>query len=108
MLSHAFSAGRSTADDARDLASRSSPVPSSQSHAIETGALGGRRIPRRRAKPAIAQITKSVRQLPCFKAPKACLGIIGKAVKSRHVPNAVKGTARTFVTGSRWEDVRSG
>lgn len=44
----------------------------------------------------------------CFRCPRRCFGRIGKAVKIRYVPNAVMGTVRTSVTGSRWEDVRIG
>lgn len=42
------------------------------------------------------------------RCPRSCLGTIGKAVKFRHVPNAVMGAVRTYVTGLRWEDVRIG
>src|SRR5882724_4815053 len=53
------------------------------------------------------------RYLPCHtvnasRCPGRCLGRIGKAVRDRHVPNAVMGTIRTYATGFGWEGVRMG
>src|SRR5882724_3453159 len=51
--------------------------------------------------------------LPCHtvnasRCLRRCLGRIGKAVRDRHVPNAVMGTIRTYATGFGWEGVRMG